>query len=310
MRNAASLLILSFGLSYYLIERIGLFSIGPVPVLDVLYSGPFLSASLCFLIIVLSSTFRNRNTAKISGWIYVITVILLVTGLWLSFLTRFSGEVVITEGQTFFSGHKDYAPETLYRGKFATMPDIALKLDELVPAVSSDRDHLEGLKGMFSHFTAKSEEQQEIIITGGIPSFLDGVFFRIRDMGYSPRYVLKTDAGKPLDSSFIYMKLFPHGSEDNFRLLSPLTYYVRYYPEGSEDLGDTHIALRIVRNKDIVFNGNITLTEDASFENSRISFDEVRKWTKLSIVHDWGVLPVLSGIILGLISLVIRGIKA
>ena len=310
MRNSASLLVLCFGLSYYLIERIGLFSSGPVPVLDVLYSKPFLSASLLFLIVTFVTTFRNRGNVKMSGWIYVTAVILLIAGLWLSYLTRFSGEAVVTEGQTFYSGHRDYAPETLYRGRFASVPDIALKLDELVPALNKNNDHIKRLKGTFSLITTKSNDQREVVITSGLPSFLDGAFFRIRDMGYSPRYVLKSDKGRILDSSFVFMKLFPPGSEDNIRLLSPLTYYIRYYPAGTENLDEPHLVLRIVRNKDIVFNDRVRLSEDAVFEKNRISFDEIRKWTRLSITRDWGVVPALCGIILGLISLMMRGVKS
>ena len=192
MRNSASLLVLCFGLSYYLIERIGLFSSAPVTVLDVLYSIPFLSASLLFLIATLVTTIKTGRNMKISGWIYVTAVMLLIAGLWLSYFTRFSGEAVVTEGQTFYSGHRDYVPETMYRGLFAQVPDIGLKLDELIPEISRDQKDLKGLKGTFSLFSANSDGKRDVVISSGLPSFLDGAFFRIRDMGYSPRYVLKS----------------------------------------------------------------------------------------------------------------------
>jgi hypothetical protein len=303
MRNSASLLVLCFGLSYYLIERIGLFSSAPVTVLDVLYSIPFLSASLLFLIATLVTTIKTGRNMKISGWIYVTAVMLLIAGLWLSYFTRFSGEAVVTEGQTFYSGHRDYVPETMYRGLFAQVPDIGLKLDELIPEISRDQKDLKGLKGTFSLFSANSDGKRDVVISSGLPSFLDGAFFRIRDMGYSPRYVLKSDKGRILDSSFVFMKLFPPGSEDNFRLLSPLTYYIRYYPDGTENLDESHLALRIVRNKDIVFNDTVRLSEDAVFEKNRISFDEVRTWTRLSIKRDWGEVVALAGLLLGLLNI-------
>jgi hypothetical protein len=240
---------------------------------------------------------------KISGWIYVTAVMLLIAGLWLSYFTRFSGEAVVTEGQTFYSGHRDYVPETMYRGLFAQVPDIGLKLDELIPEISRDQKDLKGLKGTFSLFSANSDGKRDVVISSGLPSFLDGAFFRIRDMGYSPRYVLKSDKGRILDSSFVFMKLFPPGSEDNFRLLSPLTYYIRYYPDGTENLDESHLALRIVRNKDIVFNDTVRLSEDAVFEKNRISFDEVRTWTRLSIKRDWGEVVALAGLLLGLLNI-------
>jgi hypothetical protein len=246
---------------------------------------------------------------KMTGWLPVIAVLLLISGVWLSYLTRFSGEVVLTEGQTFYSGHREYIPETLYRGRFASVPDIGLKLDELVPTVSKDQMNLKGLRGKFSIIATGSDKQREVVITNGLPTILDSTFFRIKNMGYSPRYELKSKEGKFLDSSFMFMKLFPPGSEDNFRLLSPLTYYVRYYPNGKEDIEEPLIALRIVRNKDIVFNGNIKVSEDAVFESSRISFEAVRMWTILSISHDPGVLLYIPGLILAFLYTIVKVIS-
>jgi hypothetical protein len=59
-----------------------------------------------------------------------------------------------------------------------------------------------------------------------------------------------------------------------------------------------------------VFNGSVNLTENVPIENSRISFEEVRMWTRLSIVHDWGMFFAFCGMIPGLLSVVMRAIKA
>ena len=306
MMNAATLLILSFNVTYYLIERNGFFSGATIPVSNVIYSIPFLSASLLFLIFTLLTTFRNIKNVKMSEWGYVTTVILLISGLWLSYLTHFRGEAVLTEGQIFYSGHGDYLPGTIDQGRFANMPDIGLKLEELVPTLSKDQKHLKGLKGKFSLLSTESDKQREAVITNGLPAFLDSTFYRIKDMGYSPRYVLESKEGKFLDSSFIFMKLFPPGSEDNFRLLSPLTYYVRYYPNGNDEKNEPLIGLRIVRNKDIVYNGTVTMTEYADFENSRISFEEVRRWTILTIYHDPGALLSIPVLILAFVYTIVK----
>ena len=141
------------------------------------------------------------------------------------------------------------------------------------------------------------------------PKLIEGAMFRIKDFGYSPRYELRAKTGKVLDSSFVYMELFPPGNEGQFRLLSPLTYYVRYFPGGNNDIKEPLIRLRIVRNKDIVLNRDVRLSEDASFENSVISFEEVRMWTRLSVKRDWGEVLALAGLCLGFVYLVIRSFK-
>jgi len=288
----------AFAFCFFTIEKIGFFSNSPLSNLEIIYSVPMLSASIILLIAAIISFLKNLRKSGIREWMKFLSVLLIMSGFWLSYLTRFSGEVVLTEGQTFYSGHNDYIPETVYRGRFSTIPDIALKLDKVIPSFSSDGQKLTSLKASFELPGKENKGAEEFIITDGLPRLIDGSLLRIRKLGYSPRYALKSNEGKILDSSFMYMKLFPPGSEDNFRLLSPLTYYVRYYPSGHDGGKEPLIGLRIVRNKDIVFDENIKLVEDAVFENSRISFDEVRHWSILSITHDRGVMLYIPGFFL------------
>jgi len=293
--------VVAFAFCYFTIEKIGFFSDSPLSNLEIIYSVPMLSASIVLLIVAIISFLKNLKKSGIREWVKILSVLLIVSGFWLSYLTRFSGEVVLTEGQTFYSGHNDYIPETVYRGRFSTIPDIALKLDKVIPSFSSDGHKITSLKASFELTGKESKEPEEFIITDGLPSFIDGSLFRIRKLGYSPRYALKSKEGKVLDSSFMYMKLFPPGSEDNFRLLSPLTYYIRYYPSGHDGSTEPLIGLRIVRNKDIVFDDKIKLVEEAVFENSRISFEEVRNWSILSIIYDRGVMLYIPGFILAVL---------
>jgi hypothetical protein len=243
------------------------------------------------------------RSMKITGWFSVVTALLLIAGLWLSYLTRFSVVVVLTEGQTFYSGHRQSEPESVYTGRFATVPDLGVKLEKLNPEFSIDGKDLRGLRGKVVTYSKQAQSTSEHELTSGFPAMVSGTWMKLGDFGYSPRYALKSKEGRVLDSSFIYMRLFPPGSEDSFRLLSPLTYYVRYYPAEKDGGSDPVVRLRIVRNKDIVFNDTVQLSEDISFENSRIAIEEVRMWTKLTIVRDWGLVLALIGIITGVPAL-------
>jgi cytochrome c biogenesis protein ResB len=230
--------------------------------------------------------------------------LLLIAGLWLSFLTRFSVVTVLTEGQTFSSSQRQSNPGSLYTGRFAAVPDLEIKLEKLNPEFSSDGKDIKGLNGKIVYYSRQAQSKSEHDLTIGIPVLIDGAWIKLDDFGYSPRYVLKSKEGRNLDSSFIYMRLFPPGSEDSFRLLSPLIYYVRYYPAGKGEGTDPVIRLRIVRNKDIVFNDDVKLSKDVLYENSRIAIEEVRMWTKLSITRDRGQVIAVIGIITGLLTLV------
>jgi hypothetical protein len=300
----------AFGLAYFFIENVGLFADYPLSFSKILHSKQILVLSTLMLIVMLASVVRRARSAGIIEWLQVIAVVLLIAGLWVSYLTRFSGEVVVTEGQTIHSSQADYLPETFYRGMYAKEPDIGLKLVKLDPVFSEDGKAIKTLSGNVQIIAKNSGAGTEHTLTEGLPELINGSLLKIRDFGYSPRYVLKSKVGRRLDSSFMYMRLFPSGAEDNFRLLSPLTYYVRYYTPGSNNNEEPLIGLRIVRNKDVVFNDNVKLNVDVPFENSKISFAEVRMWTKLKVTHDLGLLPAIAGMILGLVYIAAACIRA
>jgi len=298
---------IAFLTGYFVIEKVGLFDIRPLPNIEIIYSMPILIGSLFLLIMVFLYLLSNRRGSKFKRWAYLVAVFLIVSGLWGSYLTRFSVEVVLTEGQDFYSGHDGYIQKSLYKGRLTRIPDIGIKLIKLSPRFSDDGNRVKGLKGEFIYFN-NTGGQKEIVITNGIPRFLDGMMVRIRDFGYSPRFVLKSEEGAILQSSFVYMKLFPEGNEDSFRLLSPHTYYLRYYPSGDDGIEEPLFRFRIVRNKDIVFNRNIKLSEEIAFDNGRISFEEVRRWTKLSIKRDWGEVMAFTGVVLIVLTLLIQNL--
>ena len=282
------------GAVYFLVQKAGLFSDMPHSALKILYSWPILIDSLLVLFIALWSVIVSRGSYRTYQWVGMISLALIVLGLWTGSLTRFSGEVILTEGQDFYSFNSNYLPGSFYKGKYADAPHIGLKMKEILPSFSEDVMNLKGIRAVVEMYQRDGKDPVERTLTDSITGYVKGSMLRVRDLGYSPRYVLSTGSGKQVDSSFIYMKLFPPGSEGYFRLLSPLTYYVRYFPDNP----DAPIKLRIVRNKDIIFNGALGLSEKAEFENSSVAFEEVRKWTKLVIIKDRGLFMAAFGLCL------------
>jgi hypothetical protein len=309
MKSFVLFVALAFGAAYFGVEKAGLFSTDPRSCIEILYSFPMLVNSLVILVLVSVSAVMKRKSLFLRDWLGLVALLIVVSGLWLGHFTRFSAEVVLTEGQSFYSGHGKYLPVPFYRGRFSTPPDFGMKLEEISPSFSDDGKAVKGLEGRALFHSKKKGTPVEHTLTSGLPKLIEGGMFRIKDFGYSPRYELKAKTGKVLDSSFVYMELFPPGSEGYFRLLSPLTYYVRYFPEGKNDIKEPLIGLRIVRNKDIVLNRDVRLSNDYAFEKSVISFEEVRKWTRLQVKRDWGEVLALAGLCLGFLYLVIVGVK-
>jgi hypothetical protein len=305
MRQSLILIAAAFGVVYYILERSGLFRDIPLTSIHVLYSFPVLIAALFIFILVSTSAFSRRKSLPLRSWFGIAGLFLIAAGLWTGHYTRFSAEVILTEGQSFYSGHGNYLPETIYRGRFATPPDFGMKLEKINAEFSGSGKEVTDLKAAAVFFLNEKEEMTEHTITGGLPRLIGGSMFSVKDFGYSPRYVLKAKDGRVLDSSFVYMRLFPPGSEGFFRLLSPITYHVRYFPEGKGDIEYPLLGLRIARNKDIVLNRDVKFLEDAEFENSRISFEEIRSWTRLVVKKDWGEVMVLMGSFIGVLYILI-----
>jgi hypothetical protein len=289
-------LLVTFLSGYFAIERIGLFSLRPLSTINIIHSLPFLAGLTGLFILVSFYILSNNRISGLRRWSYLVAMSLIISGLLVSYFTGFYVEVIITEGQGFYSGHDEYL--SIYKGKFARPPEIGIKLEKLSPEFSKDSDEIKRLRGEFLYFR-KGGGQTRIVITNRMPRLVNGMMFMIKGFGYSPRFVLKSKGGKVLFSSFVYMRLFPEGNEDFFRLLSPHTYYLRYYPSRT----DKPFRLRIVRNKDIVFNDDIRLSEEVPFDNGVISFEEVRKWTRLLIIRDWGKIISVVGAILILLTL-------
>jgi hypothetical protein len=296
--------VLAFGAGYFTVERIGIFSEYPLSISEVFYSAPMLSASVLLFVITILSALRNFRKLRMNGWVSVVSIMLMVSGLWFSYLTRFSLEVVLTEGQAFSLTRDEYIPAFQYKGRFARTPVLGIKLEKLSPEFSEDGSSVKSLSGKFLYREEGDNDEQGIEITDGIPKLIGSVFLKIGDFGYSPRYILMSEKGVTIDSSFVFMRLFPEGSEDYFRLLSPMTYYVRYYPSRDNSQSEPFLKVRIVRNKDIVINRDVLLGEEISYENAKISFEEVKMWTRLSIKRDWGEALSFIGMIIAFICLV------
>ncbi len=308
-RSPYVVFIVAFGAVFYLVERAGLFGGKSSSHLEILYSKPVLLASVVLFILIGIAAIRNIKRHALKEWSGIIAVVLIVSGLWISYLTRVSFEVVLTEGQTYTSSTDSSIISSLYSGRLAKIPDFSIRLKSLAPEFSKKGNKINKLRGSFIISKKGDDHTKMIIKSGGLPRYISGMLLSIKDFGYSPRYVLKMQNGRILDSAFVYLSLFPHGNEDYFRLLSPLTYYLRYYPKGNEDNGQPVYRLRIARNKDLLVDREVKPDEEVTYENAKISFPEVRRWTKLVIRQDSGEIIAVCGGVLGFLFVLFSALE-
>jgi len=287
--------VLAFAAAYWAVEKWGLFSERSATSLEILYSYPFLACSLLLAVTALVSAVTGPRKRQKLMWLGTASLLLIVSGLWASYLTRFSAEAVITEGQGLRSGRIDYLPDSLYKGSLAKEPNLIIRLDRLHPEFSEDGT-LSSLRGSFRCFAAGGGSLESCSISDSSYEYVGGgVRLKLGDFGYSPRYELRSNEGQVLDSSFVYLRLYPPGNEDYFRLLEPTTYYLRYYPRGIEGREGPVFKLRIARNKDIVADKYVALGEPIAFDNGMITFKEIRPWSTILIKRDLGEPIALAG---------------
>lgn len=232
-------------------------------------------------------------------------VLIMAAGLVMSSMVRFEGRILLTEGQQFSGAAEEYAEGSLAVGSKASSPRFALAVKEVAPSISRNGRTADRISVKVA-YRKEGEPTREISMTSALPTVVDGVFFRIRQFGYSPRYRVTGNGGMVLDESYVALAVFPPGNEDSFRLQPvPHTFYVQYYPDGREqdqekaqnDAGPTgpEFRLRIVRNLELLYHGPVRLHEQVLFESMALSIEDVRKWVEISVIQDHGLVLFYAG---------------
>jgi len=316
-------LIISF-LLYGLIERTGLFGPGPASWREIFHSIPsrIIGSVIIFHgVIALYITAENRAlTRKVEFILFYIAVIFMASGLWLSFFTRFEGKVVRYEGQTVSGFRADYIQQTLYMGSHARLPGIGMTIKKIHVKRSGDRERIASIRADINITGPWTDRVIESAFDSGWPLFHDWTFVTMSDFGYAPMIVLSAPDGEVMESKFVPLRLFPPGTEDAYEpLFLGYVFYLRFYPNyeddhknppsGTAEPENPVYRLRIVRNKDIVFNDILKPSEKLRFDNTVVSFPDVRPWIELSYVRDPGLFLALFGTAVLIISVVVMVIR-
>ncbi|HEY6872959.1 MAG TPA: hypothetical protein VI298_09565 [Geobacteraceae bacterium] len=285
-----------FCAAYTLIEKSGLVGVKSATFTETFFSWPFLAGATALGVCVITTCVMEGRSREKSSRFLLVAAILMVLGLWISYLTRIDLDLVLTEGQSVVVTRDNVRSLGGYAGKWARFPDLYIKLLALKPQLSADRKALEKLGADYILLTKQDQAPRRVKRNSGLfPDVAQGFRVTFGDFGYSLLYDLKGPGGEHLDSAFVYLNVGFPGKEDYFRLMSPHTYYVRYTPGGAGQEGA--LNLRVTRNKDLVLNREVKLNEQVTFDGENISFVDVKQWTKFRIVRDYGQLLCLAGLL-------------
>jgi hypothetical protein len=295
---------------YLVIETAGLFRAEPASTREILHSTPARVISILFAVnSVIASVFVIFSKAvkrKAAVLLFLLSIPVMVAGLWTSMYTRFEGKAIRSQGQVFNAFRSDYVPRSLYRMRYSLLPSVGMHFGEPEITHSADMKEIEKIEAVISYAGRTTGGK---ILGGRLssrwPMISDWTLIQITDFGYEIKYTLMSPGEDVLEKRYFDMKLFPIGSEGSIEpAFLGYVFYVRCYPDYVEK--DEHADtlslyvknpacnLRIVRNKDIVFNGILKPEKKLRFDNYVISLTELRPWIEVTLTRDLG-LPVTAG---------------
>lgn len=262
-----------------------------------------------------SNTFvavKNRFS-PVGFLLFHLSFILCLVGGLLIMYTRFSGYLVLAEGQRFDGNTQTYHKVVREPIVFRRFPPLELYLHTVKPTYENDVPtrlivHLQvrDRNGMKTELLKVNEP-----IRRGAMSIL------VEDVGISPRFVVWGPSSQMIDSAFVNLNVLK-GREDSFQFDSDkrFAFYIRFFPDyvvkdGKEmtksiELKNPAMHLVILKKGKKIFEGTITPGEHASMEPFTISYEDIRYWARLMVVREYGRLPLIMGFLFASIGLVMR----
>lgn len=302
-RAVAGFLAGSF-LVYAVVERTGLFRLTPASYREILHSLPalVLSGGLAITVVfMLAGLVRMPKTpGRVGRAMLLVGILVLMIALWVSMLTRFEGKVIRFEGQAFNSFKEDFVQDSLSLGRFASPPAVGILLQKVQLETATDGKRLRSAYADISYAGRTTPGVVAGQLSSRWPLISDWTLVTLSDVGYMVRFVISDLTGKELDADYVAMKLFPPGSEDYFTSYQfGYLFFIRCYPDYYDQGGhpatrspypkNPALQVRIVRNKDIVFNDLLKTTERVRFDNQVLTLPDVKIWVEYTFVRDYGL---------------------
>lgn len=246
------------------------------------------------------------------GLLIIVSSILLVR------YQAFTGEAVITEGQSWGGRADEYASSQVRKTDARILPDISVRVERVKARFWQDKLLFTDLAAHVAYPAGTMEN--EAVIRLGSPLVIRDAVMAITGFGYTPSYLITGAGGQVLANSFVTMNVFPPGTVDSFTVPPlPYKFAVAVYPDHgfvrgkpitkSFNLSKPLYALRVTfleNPKKAVWEGFLKPTQEARFDGYKISFPEIRQYGRFRIQRNHGLSLVFAGIVFGVFGLVLR----
>ncbi|MCK4738895.1 MAG: cytochrome c biogenesis protein ResB [Deltaproteobacteria bacterium] len=265
-----------------------------------------------FFLNLCASLLKDKYLFK-GNLIFHLALIIIGLGVLISSFSRFSGEAVVVEGESFFGEESEYVTHSAGKKFSSLAPNVSFKVQKITPTFWDEKLYFTGLEAEVAYPAVTLAKEGKLWLN-------DGVKFgqaRVKLNGYFvyPELTIE-QRGETLIKGPLRLNLFPPGLEDNFNLgsygLSFTLITDPFYGEEGEvenismNITKPVLKVRIEWFGNIVYDRIIKVDEVIRFGDKTLVFTGVKKAVSVKIVRDPGEVVVFIGFILLLIGLALR----
>lgn len=272
---------------------------------------PFVPWSVLFFTNLLISLF-TRHYAYKGNLVLHIAFIIIAAGIVTSAFTRFSGEVTMLEGDSFYGEERGYDAYQSYLPFARVAPRVSFRMDRITAGFWGGELYFTQLEGEVSFPAETLERGGRIRLNGGLE--IGGGRLRLIRYGLFPEVLIER-AGEVLMKGPVRMSVFPPGSEDVFEVAGYRVFVTvltdpLWTPGKIENLSmnvtDPAFIVRVEWLGKVLFKGPLRKGETIRVGDVSFSFTGVRDWVSVGIVRDPAEVVVFIGFIAALAGLVLR----
>lgn len=274
---------------------------------------PFAFWSVFFFYVLINS-FKTQKYSHLGNLIFHGALIIIATGVLLSYFFRFSGTAIVEDGEYFFGEESEYleAPRGSEFDRLA--PDVSFRLDSVKPEYWGAQFFFTKLDARVT-YPAETLEKTTVIDLAG-ETYIKDARLRIEDFGFYPTVDIVGRSGQYMKGP-VRIIVFPPTMAEGFFEITGYRFYVKVFSDPLiDDDGDVHnlsmnvndpaFLVRVVWLNEEIYNGVLREGELLRTKNLKVKFTGLKYWVKVGVVRDPGEYVVLIGFLIAIAGLLMR----
>lgn len=243
------------------------------------------------------------------------SLVVVFGGALISGLTRYSGYVLLTEGQTMVLDESGFirTPDRPPIG--GSFPPMTVSLRRLAAEYRDDR-YLVGLNADVEVGDGRSLPARESLGVNR-PLNYKGFQFHLERIGFAPAFLLRGAGGRVLLDAYVNLVVLREDQQDSFTVPGTgLVVRARLYPDFLRQLGfpatrspiprNPVLDLAVLERGSSIYSGLAPLGQTINFGEYTLAFQDLKYWGYFGVTRDWGLPAAAAGMFLAVLGLVVR----